>query len=153
MSVKVWQKRIEQYQNGAPIPNSMINVIKSAFNQPIMFESRPERLLFEEHALYQYGSGPGWGITYEQIQKGLKWIRQPKIMKLFTDEQRLIIEDFDRFTFEGIHADMIGMRYTGDIVYRVHSASGDWFDYSFNPWMSAGAGLRIHNTVVFAKEM
>ena len=47
---------------------------------------------------------------------------------------------------------MIGLRYTGDIVYRVHSKSGDWFDYSFNHWMGARAGLTVYNTAVFAKE-
>lgn len=152
MSRSPWEKRIKQYESGAAIPASLVNMIKSAFNHPIMWESCRNKLLFEEHAIYQYGSGPGWSITPEQTTKCLKWLAQPKIMELFDDEQRVIIADFDKFTFEGIYPDMIGLHYTGDIVYRVHSKSGDWFDYSFNLWMSNDAGLRIYNTVVFAKE-
>ena len=63
MSAKVWKKRIEAYNDGEPIKQSLITQIKSLFNRSFFTKSKEEVLLLEEVALYQYGRGPGWSIT------------------------------------------------------------------------------------------
>ena len=150
MSIKTWEKRCDAYDKGEPITNSLLNKLKSIFNQPIFLEGKPERMLLEERALYEYGDGPGWTITPEQTKKGLDWMAQPRILKKFSAvcmphysmtrevDLRPIIENFSHFTFEGIHPDMVGMRYTGELIYRVHAKDGSFFDYSASPWQQGG---------------
>jgi len=134
MSIKVWEKRIASYDEGAPITNSLINQVRSIFNRSMMSQAHEVQLLMEEHALYQYGDGPGWSITPEQERKGLEWMKRSNVVKYFREKEKRIMADFDHFTFEGVLLGWEGLRQNADIVYRVWAKNGSYFDYTASPW-------------------
>ena len=134
MSIKVWEKRIASYDGGEPITNSLINQLRSIFNHSMMDRMNDAQCLLEEHALYQYGDGPGWSITPEQERKGREWMKRANVVKHFREKEKRILVDFDHFTFEGVLLSWEGLRQNADIVYRVWAKDGSYFDYTASPW-------------------
>lgn len=134
MSVATWKKRITFYNDGEPITNSLINQLKSLFNHSFLVAAKPECVMLEEFALYEEGGGPGWAITPEQTPKSIEWMKRAAVKKHFASAHQHIIDDFDHFTFEGLFLGWEGMRQEANIVYRVHSKSHGFFDYTASPW-------------------
>lgn len=136
MSAKVWKKRIEAYNDGEPIKQSLITQIKSLFNRSFFTKSKEEVLLLEEVALYQYGRGPGWSITSEQALIGVRWLLRSNMQKYFDDTQKNILQKFDHFTYEGVRVGVSqsGLCQVAEPVYRVHAKDGSYFDYTASPW-------------------
>lgn len=141
MSLKAWQKRIEQYEAGAPIPESLVRALRVAA-QP----GTPTHDLINSKCLYDGANadhGVEWRITYEQTKKGIKWLRSHAIRELMREEEQRIVNDFSRFYFVGIKAyEYESPMRTGHVlthyapVYRVCGNSGEWFDYVSAPWQS-----------------
>lgn len=134
MSFATWKKRVAAYAAGAPITNSLINQLRSLFAHSFMVAAKPECAMLEDIVIYENGSGPNWAITPEQAEKGLKWMQRSNVNKHFASAHTRIIEDFDRFTFEGLLLGWEGMGQSANVVYRVHSKSHGFFDYTAPPW-------------------
>ena len=134
MSLKTWQKRVGQFNAGEPISNSLINALKFIFNRSMMSGAREEQGMLEEHVLYQYGEGPGWKITPEQTQKGLDWLKRSNVWRHLEGNCQNIVNEFERFTFEGVRLEWVGLRQSAELVYRVYGKSGSYFDYTASPW-------------------
>lgn len=143
MSLKTWQKRVVSYNEGETITNSLINALVSKFRSCAFTrctEAETEEICYlESVALYQYGDGPAWSITEEQTRKGLAWLQRSSVRKHFSEAATRIIEEFSKFSFEGVQLDWNGMRVDAAPVYRVHAKDGSFFDYSATAWQQGSS--------------
>jgi hypothetical protein len=142
MSLKTWTKRVKTYDAGTPITNSLINALVSVFRRSIMVEPKEETMFLEQEVVYDYGNWLHWTITASQTAKGLDWLKRGAIKRKLTEhecgeELLSILDDFDRFTFEGVKLDWIGLRVDAAPVYRVWARDGRYFDYSAVAWQQA----------------
>lgn len=139
MSFATWKKRIEQYQQGAPIQESYIVALRKALRSTSLDNEIYGMLMHE--ASYRSGLAR-WAISQAQTDKGYRWITGQKVYRRFTEEQRRIIDHFDHFLFVGVteHAGPVplGLYRSYRPVYRVCTADGDWFDYSATAWQEGG---------------
>jgi hypothetical protein len=155
MSLKTWEARVSSYNEGTPIPNSLINALVNRLRIHMCMRKTPaqhdEICFLESTAIYQYGDGPAWRITDEQTQKGLAWLKRSSVRKYFGEDEARIIADFTEFSFEGVRLDWNGMRQDAAPVYRVHGANGEFFDYSATAWQQGSKNpfqiLRTYSSV------
>ena len=147
MSIKTWNKRISTYYDGVPIPKSLINALTAVFRDT---RGRFPKEVHERLAtVARYPMLPAWSITPEQTTQGLEWLRLSKIWRTLSRGDKAIVEDFHRFTFQGVFTEDQTRhpsfpRVSARPVYRVHAKSGAWFDYASAPWQSGAYGVGGH---------
>lgn len=139
MSLKTWTKRFADYYDGAPISKSIINALCSVFRDT---RGRfPEEVHTKVETVACYPMGRGWTVTPEQTVQGLGWSHRREIRRTLSESNKAITDDFDRFTFRGVFVEDCTTNpsfptFQARPVYRAHSTSGKWFDYTPAPWQS-----------------
>jgi len=115
MSIKTWQKRLASYDAGQPIPKSIIIAACSALRSL----DTPEAV---KEALYQ---PMGYGITPQQTEQGLAWLRRKSVLKQLRPAHLAVLDTFERFELVELRETT---RHGWVPVYRVIGAAGS-FDY------------------------
>lgn len=124
MASNIWTKRIAEYQAGKPIPKSMVIAAASQVRRDGPHAQVIADAMTPPHEI-------AWAITPEQSAQGLKWCMGRQIFRQFTAHEQRILGTFSHFTFSGLD---VVPRFAGfkdaRPIYRVHSTTGAWFDYT-----------------------
>ena len=139
MSLKAWTKRFADYYDGAPIPKSIVNALCAVFRDTRERFAKEVHTKVEEVACYPMVHG--WAVSPEQTVLGLEWLRRREIWRTLSESNKGIVESFNRFTFRSVLAEDCTTNPHFPVtqarpVYRVHGASGKWFDYTPASWQS-----------------
>ena len=136
-NIKTWQKRVEEYNNGAVIGESHIVALRSVLSQ---FAGFSNEHYADDVKVYLRATVThpmvSWAITEKQSLKGIAWLRRAEIQKLLNDHCASCVEQFSRFVFKGVKV-LASSPYNSNHVlpvYRVIAKDGRWFDYASSPW-------------------
>lgn len=99
-----------------------------------------EDLLFLFH-----DQGTEWGISKEQTLTGITWLRNAvlkndgtyrnsKLSDVFGDKEKMIIKNFSKFKFVGIHEERTSWHTFYYPIYRTYDRKGNYFDYTPIHW-------------------
>lgn len=117
-----WCKRLQAYEQGEPIPESLIIEAGRIISGSTRGKFSEDELTIMQREL-TFMRVP---ITQAQTEKGLRWLRSN--FKKFNPALRRVINQFDHFMFMGI--DTTNHR----PKYMVVDKQGGWFVYTAHPF-------------------
>lgn len=139
MNKKLWERRIEGYRSGIPIPKSMISTIIRILRSDVVEDLNTLNDYTDGRLIYDVNlpmlTSLDWAITSTQTDQGLEWLAREYIANSLPDDCKAILRGFLRFTLSGFRVRREPFRFYPEVspVYRVHASSGAFFDYWATP--------------------